>query len=124
MAVVHPKVTDFKGPRGQLQKRCGHCKVATSKPLSLCSGCRAVRYCCREHQSAHWPEHKENCKKIKKYRNQMTKEDAKIRNETADFMTPANAFETHAGHFWGLIHTRLHEGTLLSGRHASQDRRN
>lgn len=36
----------------------------------------------------------------------MAAEDDKIRNATPDFMTPANAFETKAGRFWGLLHTR------------------
>lgn len=29
-----------------------------------------------------------------------------VRNATPDFMTPANAFETNVGHFWGIVSTR------------------
>jgi hypothetical protein len=32
-------------------------------PLQLCTGCKGVRYCCREHQVAHWKAgHKEVCR--------------------------------------------------------------
>jgi hypothetical protein len=31
-----------------------------------CGGCRAVAYCCREHQVADWPSHKEACKAARK----------------------------------------------------------
>ncbi len=32
-------------------------------PKKLCSRCESVRYCSRECQKAHWPEHKPNCQK-------------------------------------------------------------
>jgi hypothetical protein len=38
----------------------------TSSTLSDCSACRSVRYCCRDCQLAHWPNHKESCKQIRK----------------------------------------------------------
>jgi hypothetical protein len=32
-------------------------------PLQVCSKCRGARYCCREHQVAHWKAgHKEVCR--------------------------------------------------------------
>ena len=37
-----------------------------SQSLHACSLCRAVYYCGREHQEAHWKEHKKLCKAIKK----------------------------------------------------------
>ena len=107
MPAVNPDVSHFKGLRGQLLSRCGQCSITSSKAtLSLCLGCRVVRYCCREHQVTDRPKHKDACNKIKKYRTKVANEDDKIRNATPDFMTPANAFESNAGHFWGLIHTR------------------
>lgn len=33
-----------------------------TKGLKKCSGCKAVRYCCREHQVAHWAAHKHECR--------------------------------------------------------------
>lgn len=30
--------------------------------LSLCGGCREIWYCCKDHQRAHWKEHKRKCK--------------------------------------------------------------
>ena len=97
--------TDFKGPRGPLKHRCGLCLEPNSK-LSRCTGCQVVRYCSREHQVEHRPKHKSVCNKIKKHRAKVSKEEHAVRNATPDFMTPANAFETHVGHFWGIHSTR------------------
>jgi len=35
--------------------------------MSICSGCRSIRYCCKEHQVAHWMEHRTLCKVQQKY---------------------------------------------------------
>ncbi|KAI1075525.1 hypothetical protein F5B20DRAFT_585121 [Whalleya microplaca] len=101
-------VTPYKGPVGCLTHRCPLCpsRPATGSPLLRCAGCRAFRYCSREHQVAHRPEHKSSCSKIKKARANLDQEDDKVRNATADFMTPANAFETGVGRFWGIFSTR------------------
>ncbi|PBK97895.1 hypothetical protein ARMGADRAFT_1162698 [Armillaria gallica] len=32
--------------------------------MSLCGGCKRVRYCCKEHQRAHWRLHKSLCKAV------------------------------------------------------------
>ncbi|EGZ22816.1 hypothetical protein PHYSODRAFT_388033, partial [Phytophthora sojae] len=72
-----------------------------------CSRCQGVLYCGREHQSAHFAEHKALCRQIKKARDLMEKEADKVRNADEDDMfTPANAFETDVGHFWGVLNTR------------------
>lgn len=95
----------FRGPRGSLHHRCGKCSD-TKGHLLRCSGCKTVRYCSREHQTQDWAQHKIICSKIKKLRSKLDKEDDAVRNATADFMTPANAFETNVGDFWGLLSTR------------------
>ena len=97
--------TDFKGPRGPLKNRYGLCLEPKSK-LSRCTGCHVARYCSKEHQVQHRQEHKSVCNKIKKCRTKLDKEDDAVRNATPDFMTPANAFETDVGHFWGITSTR------------------
>jgi hypothetical protein len=63
-------------------------------------GCQVVRYCSREHQVQHRPEHKSVCNNIKKCRSKVDRADCAIRNTIPDFMTLANAFETHVDHFW------------------------
>jgi hypothetical protein len=40
---------------------CGK-REATRQQFKLCSACKTVAYCCREHQAAHWPAHKAACK--------------------------------------------------------------
>ncbi|KAK8017385.1 hypothetical protein PG993_013711 [Apiospora rasikravindrae] len=100
-----PDSSAYDGPQGPLQHRCASC-AATRPDLLRCTGCRVVRYCSRAHQAAHRAEHKSLCKKMAKLRAKLEHEDHAVRHATQDFMTPANAFETHAGHFWGLLHTR------------------
>jgi hypothetical protein len=43
---------------------------------------------------------------VKKARKKLEKEEGLARNATPDFMTPANAFETHVGSFWGIEFAR------------------
>ncbi|GAW15192.1 hypothetical protein ANO14919_046010 [Xylariales sp. No.14919] len=101
-------ITLYKGPVGGLRHRCPLCpsRSADSSHLLRCTGCRAFRYCGREHQVAHRPQHKSACTKIKNARAKVVREEQKVSNATEDFMTPANAFETHTGLFWGLLGTR------------------
>lgn len=35
--------------------------------IRQCSKCQCVHYCCKEHQLAHWPIHKRECKFLSKY---------------------------------------------------------
>jgi hypothetical protein len=52
-----------------LMDKCSfpECQNASdSKTLSECSACRQARYCSRECQKAHWPNHKEQCKAARK----------------------------------------------------------
>ena len=97
--------TKFKGPRGSLQHRCGLCSKAGLK-IPRCASCHVVRYCSRDHQVQHRQEHKSVCNKIRKCRSKLAEEDHAVRTATPDFMTPANAFETSVGHFWGILSTR------------------
>jgi len=97
----------FKGPKGPLCHRCPLCpSPAKGSQLLRCTGCLAVRYCSREHQVAHRGQHKSACNRIKKARAKLAQEEDAVRNATPDFMTPANAFETDVGRFWGIWSTR------------------
>ena len=42
------------------------CAVCRKKTTKICSRCKMVYYCCREHQLLHWKVHKKFCKKLKK----------------------------------------------------------
>ena len=44
---------------------CG-AKEAHPAHFKSCAACRAVVYCCREHQVAGWPGHKKACKAARK----------------------------------------------------------
>jgi len=85
---------------------CQVCGPRAPESLFKCSRYQCVLYCGREHQSAHFAEHKSLCKRVLKIRNLMETEASKVRNSIEDDWTPANAFETHVGHFWGLRNTR------------------
>ncbi|KAK0464689.1 uncharacterized protein EV420DRAFT_1517658 [Desarmillaria tabescens] len=46
---------------------CVHClrhRKPEEPPMSLCGGCKRVRYCCKEHQRAHWRLHRSFCKQV------------------------------------------------------------
>lgn len=38
------------------------CVVCSAAATKRCSSCKVVRYCCEDHQSAHWVEHKRICR--------------------------------------------------------------
>lgn len=107
MASLATRPALHKGTVGPLRDRCALCLVSRPR-LLLCTGCRAVRYCSREHQVKHRAAHKTDCVGIKKERDRVAKEDHLVRNQEGDFMTPANAFETDVGHFYGILETRVY----------------
>ncbi|KAJ3054173.1 hypothetical protein HK097_002495 [Rhizophlyctis rosea] len=49
-----------------LNHKCHHCKRDASRVdrLSLCSKCKLVRYCSKEHQRCDWFKHREECEMI------------------------------------------------------------
>lgn len=50
----------------RLCSQCMH--VGSSGNTQMCAGCRVERYCSAECQKAHWPMHREKCKKIQQDR--------------------------------------------------------
>jgi hypothetical protein len=44
---------------------CG-AREAHPAHFKSCAACRGVAYCCKEHQTAHWPSHKGPCKAARK----------------------------------------------------------
>ncbi len=51
-----------KSAKIQNKLECAFCRKLDSR-LKICGQCRQVAYCGQEHQKAHWPVHKTNCKK-------------------------------------------------------------
>jgi hypothetical protein len=51
--------------RGVTECRCGRCDACGAKTTSLkkCGACARVAYCCQDCQRAHWPEHREECRR-------------------------------------------------------------
>ena len=103
----------LRGFRGQPQHWCTPCVFSgrslaqqSQGALFRCSACKIHRYCSREHQAQDRATHRVICKNMKKGRTELAKEEDAVRNATPDFMTPANAFETDVGRFWGLHSTR------------------
>ena len=47
-------------------------KEVETKDKGLCSGCKEVHYCCKEHQKEDWKRHKKGCK-AKEQRKRCTK---------------------------------------------------
>ena len=46
-----------------LERRCEFCKEFAGT-LRLCSACKSVYYCGKEHQTIDWPKHKLECKQF------------------------------------------------------------
>ena len=44
-----------------MQKPCD-LDFCTNSGSLVCTACKSARYCCREHQRAHWKAHKPSCK--------------------------------------------------------------
>ncbi|KAF9076976.1 hypothetical protein BDP27DRAFT_1312927 [Rhodocollybia butyracea] len=40
---------------------CERLRQPDEPPFKVCASCRSVQYCCREHQRAHWRDHKPFC---------------------------------------------------------------
>jgi hypothetical protein len=45
------------------RKRCAVCGIPLAD-VKQCGGCRKVAYCSRECQRKHWPQHKEECRRL------------------------------------------------------------
>lgn len=73
-----PALSQFEGSRGERREQLAadilrHCALGTCKcreksfgMFKLCSRCRTVVYCCKEHQAEDWPAHKVACKAARK----------------------------------------------------------
>lgn len=60
------------------KKKCLNCSVSQKFRLNKCEGCLKARYCNKECQLEHWPEHKKWCRKE---RDRRKREEAKEREE-------------------------------------------
>ena len=49
---------------------CSRVSQADGQPLMRCGGCNTFAYCSKQCQTAHWPNHKRDCKRIKQQRQQ------------------------------------------------------
>ncbi|KAI0480296.1 hypothetical protein GGR56DRAFT_687313 [Xylariaceae sp. FL0804] len=58
---------------------CAQPGCAERNGLLKCGGCRAVLYCGAEHQRAHRPQHKTQCRPIKEYAEKLTRAEAALR---------------------------------------------
>ncbi|ETS75279.1 hypothetical protein PFICI_12223 [Pestalotiopsis fici W106-1] len=102
--------SDALGPQ-----RCNVCDKMTG--LKLCSACKVVSYCGAADQATDRPHHKKACKAIKKAREHLEAEEARLRALPADMFRPADVFNTCVGRFWGILDTR----DYMRARYAAAD---
>lgn len=89
----------------QMITGCGVCNKQEN--LQLCSRCKVIQYCSRDHQVQDRDAHKRACNAIDKKRKATEAEDQKLRNAPpGDIFLPERPFETCIGHFWGVMGTR------------------
>ncbi|KAF2998107.1 hypothetical protein E8E14_005546 [Neopestalotiopsis sp. 37M] len=96
---MHPD--DSLGPQ-----RCDVCEKLTG--WKLCGACKVVSYCCVAHQSRVRPSHKTRCTKVKKARERLEHEEAKLRSQAPDIFTEG------VGRFWGIVETRDYMRAIYS----------
>jgi hypothetical protein len=87
-----------------LAPRCDFCN--DTRNLLLCSRCKVILYCNREHQAANRAAHKSACNTIARATALVGVEEQKLRNHPGDILMDPNPFENSVGHFWGIIETR------------------
>ena len=49
---------------------CSRLSQADGESLMRCSGCKSVDYCSKQCQTAHWPNHKKECKRLRQLQQQ------------------------------------------------------
>lgn len=52
----------ISGGQSDPRQVCASC--GSTDNIQVCAGCKWVGYCCKDHQTAHWPTHKAFCKLI------------------------------------------------------------
>jgi len=50
-----------------------YCTSPSAKPLQVCAGCFNAWYCCKDHQTVHWSDHKTFCAPLSIRKNQYFK---------------------------------------------------
>lgn len=78
---------------------CAWCKKTA---LLVCSNCKMVKYCCRDHQIEDYNDHKNLCKELKKATAKKDKEEHKLHEHPEG----DHFVDWYVGRFWGLHDTR------------------
>lgn len=94
----------LKEKPGLMPRSCEVCHKTDS--LLRCSGCQAVYYCNRDHQTSDRNAHKRGCTVARKARAKYHEEEQKLRDTPGDMFLPENVFENGIGQFWGIFETR------------------
>lgn len=70
----HPQLQQPTSPTGDVPETCANCSAHASAThrLSICTRCRAARYCSEKCQRAAWPAHKAACAAAAKARTSQT----------------------------------------------------
>ncbi|CAG8386228.1 unnamed protein product [Penicillium salamii] len=98
------------------------CSICRKKEgLLVCSGCKVLPYCNRDHQIADRPAHKSACSAIRRARVKMEKEEQILRNHPGNIMMSADPFTNSVGHFWGVLETRDYMRARLTLVRAMED---
>lgn len=97
--------SDLELDLGLEPRQCQVCR--TRAGLQRCSGCKAVFYCSREHQTSHRGSHKRACTQVRKALANLALEERKLRSmRLGGFLADTDLFEEHVGNFWAISDTR------------------
>ncbi|KAJ7138452.1 hypothetical protein C8R43DRAFT_1238746 [Mycena crocata] len=94
---------------------CSAKRSTGGAPLFLCSGCRSVRFCCREHQVSFWPIHKDFCKAQMKNRERMQKQE----EEVSESSVPPLQTRVRLAQDWIELHRFMLGGARIWALHES-----
>lgn len=91
---------------GHKIQSCLNCKTDNAdKPLLTCGKCKTAKYCGKECQKAHWPEHKHFCKAVREEAEALLGPTPKhIQISPVDFVTEARVEGPRGELIWGQLY--------------------
>ncbi|KAJ7512547.1 hypothetical protein B0H11DRAFT_1951653 [Mycena galericulata] len=87
-------------------------------PLSVCSGCRSVRFCSREHLALFWPLHRDFCKSQMKNHELVRKQQQQLAESRSEL--PELQYRIRLAQDWIELHRYILDSSRMWALHESK----